>query len=66
MKYRIYEHVIGLPSFLDTIREDLEEIFEENHYSAEEVEKEIKKIMQLNPFDKYGRKINLYTWRCER
>lgn len=59
MGYRIYEHIIGFPSHLDTIMEELEECLEE--YTAEEAEKFIEKYVPN--VDKYGRRRNVYVYR---
>lgn len=56
MDYRIYEHIVGLPDYLDTPMEELEECLA--GYSAEEAQTFITKYVPS--IDKYGRKRNVY------
>lgn len=61
MDYRIYEHIVGLPDYLDTPMEELEECLA--GYSAEEAQAFITKY--VSSVDKYGRKRNVYVYECE-
>ncbi len=55
--YKIYEHTIGLPDYLDTRMIELEECFSE--YSADEAEEFIEKY--VSSVDKFGRKRRVYV-----
>lgn len=61
MNYRIYEHVIGLPSFTDSPVEELEEYCDD--LTAEEAEEFIKKLVL--PMDKYNRPRRVYVYRLK-
>ena len=61
MNYRIYEHVIGLPSFTDSPVEELEEYCD--GLTEEEAEYFIEKFAL--PMDKYGRPRRVYVCRLE-
>lgn len=61
MDYRIYEHIVGLPDYLDTPMEELEECL--SGYSAEEAQAFITKY--VSSVDKYGRKRNVYIKEYE-
>lgn len=58
-EYRIYEHIIGFPSHMDTIMEDLEECLQFS--TAEKAEDFIKRCVP--DIDIYGRKRNVYVYR---
>lgn len=60
-EYRIYCHVCGLPSYLDTPELELEDALE--YYTADEAEAYIIRNSDHTDTDKYGRKINLYVRR---
>lgn len=62
MNYRIYEHIVGLPSHLDTPLETLEEDLKDR--TAEEAEEFIQRFVPN--VDKYGRKRNVYVYREEK
>ncbi|MFR3656702.1 MAG: hypothetical protein ACLTWK_00270 [Eisenbergiella sp.] len=55
--YTIYEHIIGLPDFLDTRMIELEEYL--SKYSTDEAEKFIEKY--VSSVDKFGRNRRLCT-----
>ena len=61
MDYRVYEHIVGLPDYLDTPMEELEECLA--GYSAEEAQTFITKYVPS--IDKYGRKRNVYIKEYE-
>lgn len=61
--YRIYEHVIGLPDYLDTPLTVLEDYFFEMGYTAEQAEQDLKKNENIYNEDRFGRKIRLYVYR---
>ena len=61
--YTIYEHIEGLPNYLDTEAEEVAEYIAENCRTEKEIEKEIENINKITPFDRYGRKRNLYIYR---
>lgn len=63
MSYRIYEHIIGLPSFTDSPVEELEEYCEEYGLTAEEAQEFIERFAL--PLDKYGRPRRVYVCRLE-
>lgn len=60
--FAVYEHIFGLPAFLDTIIEELTEYAMEYCSSIEEVEEYIKIINKIQPKDKYNRQRNLYVY----
>lgn len=59
--YRVYEHIIGLPDYLDTIVEALEEVFYKYRFSADEAERFIENL--VTDKDRYGRKRKIYVYR---
>lgn len=61
--YRIYEHIIGLPDYLDNPIEELEEIFQEMGYTADETERELLKNENIYNQDRFGRQRRLYVYR---
>lgn len=61
--YRIYEHIIGLPDFLDSPNESLEESFDEMGLTADEAERELLKNESIYNTDCFGRKRRLYVYR---
>ncbi len=63
MNILVYEHINGLPSYLDTVHEELTECVMENCRTEKEAEKYIEKINKIQPTDKYGRERNLYIYR---
>lgn len=61
MGYRIYEHIIGLPDYLDTPLEELEVSLE--FMTADQAEKFIRKY--VSDLDKFGRERRVYVYREE-
>ena len=61
--YRIYEHIIGLPDFLDSPNEALEESFDEMGFTADEAERELLKNESIYNTDCFGQKRRLYVYR---
>ena len=62
MKYfEVYEHIEGLPYYLDTEIKELTECLIEFCNTEKQVEKEIEKINKENSTDKHGRKRILYA-----
>lgn len=61
--YRIYEHIIGLPSFLDEPVIEMEDAFAEMELTADEAEERIIKNEELYNTDQFGRKRRLYVYR---
>ena len=59
--YRIYEHIIGFPSHMDSIVDELEEIFCYHNFTAIQAEEFIKEF--VTDTDKYGRKRIIYVYR---
>lgn len=59
--YRVYEHIVGLPYYLDTIVEELEELFAEYRYSADEAADFISQFVANE--DLQGRKRSVYVKR---
>lgn len=58
----VYEHIYGLPKYVDTEVEEITELIQENNYTIEkDVEWCIDQINRCNPTDRYGRKRNLYV-----
>lgn len=57
----IYEHIYGLPSYVDTVNEELTECAVLDCYNEEDVERYVEKINEAQPKDKYGRERNLYV-----
>lgn len=57
--YKIFEHTIGFPDYLDTRVIELEECLSE--YSADEAEKFIEKYVPS--VDKYGMNRRVYVYR---
>lgn len=62
--FLVYEHVYGLPDYLDGIDWGLTECAMECCGTERQVEKYIEKINYIQPTDKYGRKRNLYIRWC--
>ena len=60
--FEIYEHIKGLPDFLDRPDEELTAIAYEQYETEEEVENFVKYINKILPTDKYDRERNLYVW----
>lgn len=60
----VYEHIYGLPSFLDTVVEELTEYATEHCRTNKDVEEYIKQINKIQTTDKYGRRRNLYVYWC--
>ena len=62
-EFLVYEHIKGLPDFLDSINEEITELVMENNYSEEkDVEWLVRHIEGLNPTDRFGRTRNLYVF----
>lgn len=61
--YRVYEHIIGLPCYLDTIVEPLELLFAEYRYSANEAQDFID--LFVTDTDLQGRKRRVYVYRIQ-
>ncbi len=61
-RFAVYEHIFGLPCFLDTIDEELTEYAMQYCNTALETEEYIEIINKMQPTDKYGRKRNLYVY----
>lgn len=59
----VYEHIYGLPEFLDSVNEELTGCVTEQCKTVEEAEKMVERINNLQPEDKQGRRRNLYVWR---
>lgn len=60
----VYEHIYGLPEFLDSVNEEITECVNTQCRTAEEAEKMVEQINRLQPEDKQGRRRNLYVWRA--
>lgn len=60
----VYEHIYGLPEFLDSVDEEITECVNEQCRTVEEAEKMVEQINRLQPEDKQGRRRNLYVWRA--
>lgn len=59
----VYEHIYGLPEYLDTVSEEITEMVEENHYTTEkDIEWYVNWINRFRQTDKFGRKRNLYVY----
>ena len=61
MDYRVYEHTIGFPAHLDSAMEDLENMFADFHYTADEAEEFIRQW--IPDTDQYGNKRRVYVYR---
>jgi len=59
----VYEHIYGLPEFLDSVNDELTECVSEQCKTVEDAEKMVEQINNLQPEDKQGRRRNLYVWR---
>lgn len=59
----VYEHIYGLPEFLDSVNEEITECVNAQCRTVEEAEKMVEQINRLQPEDKQGRRRNLYVWR---
>lgn len=60
----VYEHIYGLPEFLDSVNEEITECVNAQCRTVEEAEKMVEQINLLNPEDRQGRRRNLYVWRA--
>lgn len=59
----IYEHIYGLPEYLDAEAEEITELVKENHYTTEkDVEWYVNWINRFKQTDRFGRKRNLYVY----
>lgn len=58
--FRVMRHVQGLPSYLDSPVESLEEWFSEAHYSFNEAENYLARSGINNDSDQFGRKSIIY------
>ena len=59
----IYEHIAGLPDFLDAESEEITELVKENRYTTEkDVEWYVNWINRFKQTDRFGRKRNLYVY----
>lgn len=58
----VYEHISGMPTYTDTIIDEITDCAMEDCRTEEEVEKYIEKINRIQPMDKHGRKRNLYVY----
>ena len=67
-EFLVYEHVYGLPDYLDTVNEELTECIIDVCFNITFTEKQLENyvndINNINPTDKYGRKRNLYVHWC--
>ena len=63
MDYLVYEHTIGTPEHVETEMEDLEGMFEEFKFTAEEAERFIKKW--IPDVDRYGCRRRVYVYRLK-
>ena len=61
MDYRVYEHTVGFPVHLDSAMEDLENMFADFHYTADEAEEFIRQW--IPDTDRYGNKRRVYVYR---
>ena len=60
MELLVYEHIHGLPDYLDSVDEELTEWINESCTTIKQAENEVGKINRMQPEDKYGRTRNLY------
>lgn len=59
----VYEHIFGLPEYLDTEAEEVTEcVMERGCTTEKEVERYVNQINEISPTDKHGRKRNLYVY----
>ena len=58
--FRVYEHVYGLPDYLDRPHEEIEECILNDCCSSSQAEKYIDNINAMQQTDKNGRKRHLY------
>ena len=58
----VYEHIVGLPEYLDTVQEEITEYATENYFSEKQVEKYVEEINNIQTTDKHERKRNLYVY----
>ena len=62
-EFLVYEHINGLPDYLDSVNEEVTEYVMENNYTDEkDVEWLVRWINRLKPTDRFGRKRNLYVY----
>lgn len=63
MDILVYEHIEGLPDYLDTIHIEITECIIYFCRTIDEAEKEVENINKIQPKDKFGRKRNLYIYK---
>lgn len=63
MDYLIYEHTIGTPAHIDTEMEELEELFTDLHYTADEAKAFITEW--IPDTDRYGNKRRIYVYKLK-
>ncbi len=61
--YAVYEHIVGLPDYLDTRMDGLEDFLAESGYTAGEAEEYVKNAERVPETDRYGRKRRVYIYK---
>lgn len=63
--FMVYEHINGMPSYLDEVHDEATECAMEECRTEKEVERYIEKLNKMHPEDRFGRKRVLYVFWCD-